>query len=66
MSRLEELERAVDSLSEKDYGEFRQWFLKRDWAKWDQQIEADSAAGRLDFLVKEAQEAKATGTLKNL
>lgn len=66
MSKLEELETAINALSEQEYGEFRRWFIERDWAKWDQQIEADSAAGRLDFLRSEAREAKAKGSLKNL
>jgi len=66
MSGLEEIERAIDALPEKEYGEFRRWFLERDWAKWDQEIEADSASGRLDFLIREAQEAKAKGTLREL
>lgn len=66
MTRLEEIEMAIESLSEKEYREFRRWFLERDWAKWDQEIEADSAAGRLDFLRREAEEAKAKGTLQNL
>jgi len=38
--------------------------LERDWAEWDKQIEADSAAGRLDFLIVEEMQAKATGRLK--
>jgi len=59
MTRLEELEMAIESLPEKKYSEFRRWFLERDWAKWDRQIEADSASGRLDFLFREAQQGKA-------
>jgi hypothetical protein len=66
MTKLEEIKTAVDALREEEYGEFRQWFLERDWAKWDQQIEADSASGKLDFLIREAEEAKAKGTLKEL
>jgi hypothetical protein len=66
MTRLEQLELAIDSLPEGEYDLFRRWFLERDWARWDRQIEADSASGRLDFLLKEAQEAKAQGTLKDL
>ena len=57
---------AIESLPEKEYSEFRRWFLERDWAKWDRQIEADSASGRLDFLVREAQQGKAKGSLKDL
>ncbi|MBI4572814.1 MAG: hypothetical protein HY713_05955 [candidate division NC10 bacterium] len=66
MTRLEEIVMAVNALPEKEYGEFRRWFWERDWAKWDQQIEADSASGKLDFLVREAQGAKAKGSLKEL
>jgi hypothetical protein len=66
MTKLREIELAIDSLPEEEYGEFRRWFLERDWAKWDRQIEADSASGKLDFLIMEAQEAKAKGTLKPL
>ena len=66
MTKLREIELAIDSLPEEEYGEFRRWFLERDWTKWDRQIEADSASGKLDFLIMEAQEAKAKGTLKPL
>lgn len=66
MSRLEELALAIESLPENEYGQFRRWFLERDWEKWDRQIEADSTSGKLDFLIKEAQDAKAKRTLKDL
>ena len=42
------------------------WLTEKDWERWDQEIEADSNSGRLDFLVREAREAKAQGTLKDL
>ncbi len=58
MTKLEELEMTVASLPEEEYCEFRRWFLERDWEKWDRQIEEDSRAGKFDFLVKEALEAK--------
>lgn len=66
MTRLEELERAVTALTAEEYREFRQWFLERDWAQWDQQIEEDARAGRLDFLIREALEAKQQGKLQEL
>jgi len=66
MTRIEEIEKAVESLPEGDYSRFRAWFLKRDWERWDQQIESDSASGKLDFLVREAREAKESGDLGNL
>jgi hypothetical protein len=58
MTKIEELEMAVTSLPEEDYSRFRQWFLDRDWEKWDREIEADVENGKLDFLLQEAAEAK--------
>jgi len=66
MTKVEELEKAVDALSDKEYSIFRQRFLERDWEKWDRQIETDSKSGKLDFLIKEASEAKKSGNLENL
>ena len=66
MTKLEELEMAVASLTEQEYCEFRRWFLERDWEQWDRQIEEDSRAGKLDFLVREALEAKEQGKLEEL
>ena len=62
MTRIEQIEAAVASLPEEEYAQFRQWFLDRDWEKWDREIEADSQAGRLDFLIREAaDEMRETG-----
>lgn len=66
MTKLEELEVAVDSLPENEYSEFRRWFLEKDWEKWDRQIEEDSRTGKLDFLINEAFKAKMEGKLKEL
>jgi hypothetical protein len=66
MTRIEEIENAVASLPVEEYRKFREWFLERDWAQWDKQIEADSESGKLDFLVKEAMEEKDRGDLRDL
>jgi len=66
MTRVEDIEKAVDALSKKEYSIFRQRFLERDWEKWDRQIETDSKSGKLDFLIKEASDAKKSGDLENL
>ena len=66
MTRVEELELAVAALPEEEYDRFRGWFMERDWEKWDRQIEADAEAGRLDFLVQEAVEAKRENRLRDL
>lgn len=66
MSKVEKIQAAIESLSEEEYARLRQWFSERDWEKWDRQIEADSASGKLDFLIKEARDEKAKGKLKEL
>jgi hypothetical protein len=66
MSKVEEIKQAIDTLSENDYVLLRQWFSEKDWQKWDAQIAADSESGKLDFLLKEALEAKTTNKLREL
>jgi len=66
MSKVDEIKEAIDTLSEDDYVLLRQWFSEKDWQKWDSQIASDSDSGKLDFLMKEALEAKATDKLKEL
>jgi hypothetical protein len=44
----------------------REGFAQKDWEIWDRQIEADSAKGKLDFLLEEAMTAKSQGQLGNL
>ena len=66
MSKVEELEKAIDALPEEEYVQLRQWFSEKDWHKWDQQIEADSKSGRLNFLLQEALEAKSKNKLREL
>lgn len=66
MSRVAEIQAAIESLPQKEYVRLRQWFTERDWEEWDKQIESDSKAGQLDFLIKEAFEDKSKGRLKEL
>ena len=49
-----------------EFTELVRWLSEKDWERWDKEIEADSKAGKLDFLVREALDAKAKGTLKDL
>jgi hypothetical protein len=61
MSTVEELEAAVQQLSPEDRAAFRAWFAEFDAAEWDRQLEADVAAGRLDWLVAEALDDQQAG-----
>lgn len=62
MRKPEELEKAIDSLPEEEYRRF----MEKDRVRWDRQIAEDSSAGTLDFLVKEALEAKKKNALRDL
>ena len=54
MSDVEQIERQIQSLDDQAFARLRQWFIEYDHARWDRQIEADSTAGKLDFLADEA------------
>ena len=66
MTKVEEIESAISSLPEEEFSRLRRWIIERDWQKWDQQIEADAESGKLDFLLREAEEAKTNNQLKDL
>jgi hypothetical protein len=54
MTRIEALERDVQSLTPEELAAFREWFAEYDWQLWDQQLERDAAAGKLDAMAAEA------------
>jgi len=54
MSDVEQIEQQIERLDDQGFARLRQWFIEYDHARWDRQIEADSAAGKLDFLADEA------------
>jgi len=66
MSKVEEIQSAIVSLSPEEYARLRHWFAERDWEQWDQEIEEDAASGKLDFLIDEAAAEKAQGRLQDL
>jgi len=66
MSRIDELKAEIESLPREEFAEILRWLSAKHWEGWDKEIEADSQAGRLDFLMREAHEEKSKGTLKDL
>ena len=66
MSKLDELKAKIESLPSEEFSEIFRWLSEKDWERWDKEIEADSRAGKLDFLVHEGREEKAKGTLEDL
>lgn len=51
---IEELEKAVAGLPPDQFAEFRAWFERLDAARFDQKIERDARAGKLDRLGDQA------------
>ena len=66
MTSTEKIQEGILALSKTDYQQLKQWLNELDYDEWNQQIEEDSNAGKLDFLIAEALEGKKKGTLKNL
>ena len=64
MSRGEEIEAAVEGLPPQEYRRIVQWFRVREQMRWDEQLDADSRAGKLDFLFDEAESEAAKGLLR--
>jgi len=54
MSKVESIEQQIKSLSADEVAQLRAWFHEFDWVLWDQQLERDIAAGRLDALADKA------------
>lgn len=54
MSTVQNIQDAVSHLSPEDLTAFREWFARFDASLWDEQLETDVAAGRLDHLAEEA------------
>ncbi len=52
MSEVEQIEDRIRKLSQEELAKLRAWFAEFDAQAWDQQIEADSKAGKLKHLIE--------------
>ena len=66
MPSVAEIQQAILVLPEEEFARLRAWLSELDWERWDRQIETDSDAGRLEFLIDEARETGALGSLNDL
>jgi hypothetical protein len=55
MSRVEQLERAIEELSPEEFGEIARRVNAIEQKRWDEQLDRDGAAGKLDFLIADAK-----------
>jgi hypothetical protein len=54
MSKVEEIEKAVAELPADELARFRAWFEEFETARFDERIEHDAKAGKLDQLAEQA------------
>ncbi len=66
MNTLQEVERAVLSLSPRELAHFREWFAELEAQIWDEQFEKDVKAGKLDMLADQAIADFQAGNFKEL
>jgi hypothetical protein len=66
MARVKAIEEEIEALSPEEFAELRDWLLERDWERWDRQIEADAAAGKLDDLFAKALAAHRAGETREI
>lgn len=66
MTKLEKIEREIETLKPEELVRFRKWFAAFDAANWDAQIEADADSGRLDAFAERALAHHRAGRTRHL
>ena len=66
MTQIELLEQYIAELDDDSFLKLRVWFFEFDQARWDKQLEADSNAGKLDFLINLALAEHEAGLTRDL
>jgi len=66
MSTVQEIETAIQKLKPQEIHEVADWLQELREGFWDQQIDADAKAGRLDPLAEKALEDHRAGRTKPL
>jgi hypothetical protein len=66
MSKIDSLKAQIERLPSEEFAEIFRWSSEKDWERWDKEIAADSDAGRLDFLEREAREEKSAAEVRDL
>lgn len=66
MSKLKQIEKSIEALSEEEMKAFGAWFDNLRWQRWDSQIEQDAANGKLDSLANEALAELRAGGMRRI
>jgi hypothetical protein len=65
MSRVEEIERAIQELSSDEFALIAQRVHALEQERWDAEMDRDASSGKLDFLIAEALDDRKQGRLKD-
>ena len=52
MSRIEEIEDAIDRLSPEEFRRLAGWVREREQRQWDEQLDSDASTCKLDLFLK--------------
>jgi hypothetical protein len=63
---VEKIEEQIAQLDNASFSKLRDWFIEFDQSRWDRQIETDSNAGKLDFLINAALVEHQAGKTRDL
>jgi hypothetical protein len=66
MANVEDIEKAVPELPPDEFARFRAWFDEFEATRFDQKIERDAKAGKLDRLAEQALEDFRAGRAREL
>jgi hypothetical protein len=66
MIQIELLEQQIAELDDDSFLKLREWFIEFDQVHWDNNLEADSNAGKLDFLINAALSEHQAGKTRDL
>jgi len=66
MVSVEILEEQIAELDNDSFAKLRDWFIEFEQSRWEKQIEADSNAGKLDFLIDVALAEHQAGKTREL
>lgn len=66
MTKLQLIQAEIESLTSDEFLYLRNWINKLDDQQWEKQIEEDSIAGKLDFLIEEVLFEKSKNQLREL
>jgi len=66
MTKLEQIAKTVETLSEKEKAKFRRWYADWDARLFDEKLERDAKAGKLDKLAERARAAHKAGRTREI